>query len=61
MCRGTCIKSRFTGGGDMKFRIAWEPRWPCAAIGFYRGKRTDKYSKFSVILWALVFEIGVKE
>ena len=45
----------------MTFRISWEPRWPCAAIGFYRGKRTDKYKKFSVILWALVFEIGVKE
>ena len=45
----------------MKFRISWEPRWPCIAAGFYRGKRTDKYRKFSVILWALVFEIGVKE
>jgi len=45
----------------MKFRISWEPRWPCFAIGFYRGKRTDQYRKFSVVLWALVFEIGVKE
>ena len=45
----------------MKIRISWEPRWPCFGIGFYRGKRPDKYRKFCVILWALVFEIGVKE
>lgn len=44
----------------MKLNLRWEPRWPAFAIGFYRGKRTDKYSKFSVILWALVFEIGLK-
>lgn len=41
----------------MKFAYRWEPRWPAFAVGFYRGRRADPYQKFTLIIWAAVFEI----
>lgn len=38
-------------------RIEWEPRWPAFAIGFYRPKFWSRYT-FTIVLWAIVIEIG---
>jgi hypothetical protein len=38
-------------------RIAWEPRWPSLAIGFYRRKWYRDYT-FTIIIWAVVVEVG---
>jgi hypothetical protein len=39
------------------FRIAIEPRWPAFAIGFHKRKFYSRYT-FTIVLWALVIEIG---
>lgn len=39
------------------FRIDWEPRWPAFAIGFHKRKFYSSYT-FTIVLWALVIEIG---
>lgn len=41
----------------MKFAYRWEPRWPAFAVGFYRGARKSQYRSFTLIVWAMVFEI----
>ena len=41
----------------MKLDVRWEPRWPCFAVGFYRGRKKNKYQMFLLIIWAIVFEL----
>lgn len=38
-------------------RIDWEPRWPAFAIGFHKRRFYSNYT-FTIVLWALVIEIG---
>lgn len=38
-------------------RIDWEPRWPSLAIGFHKRRFYNNYT-FTIVLWALVIEIG---
>ena len=47
----------FEQGEYMKLDVRWEPRWPCFAVGFYRGRKKNKYQMFLLIIWAIVFEL----
>ena len=49
--------TRMAREASMKFDVRWEPRWPCFAVGFYRERKKNKYQKFCLIIWAIVFEL----